>query len=231
MLYLTHGHATYSDQDHQGVPITTGDIWQRFPNVLHSVTCHEFCRWYFVAVPSPVLDLLKIAGIKTVNQITFYIGKHRHINKRFERVQQQLHTGPHSQRPNCMMAMQQLMINLHQMAQHDSKNPASWLEEAQEQLSQKLDKRLKTQQVAETLNLSYAKFRKAFTQATGISPGQFRIRQRIEKAQEQLAGTSLSISKIADHLGYPDVYSFSAQFTRFSNMPPAQYRKQWQWER
>ncbi|MBN4061248.1 helix-turn-helix transcriptional regulator [bacterium AH-315-I18] len=125
--------------------------------------------------------------------------------------------------------MQQLMVYLHQLARQSPDHQENWLDQTRDLLSQHLDKRIKTQQVAEQVGMTYASFRKRFVDATGISPGQFRIRQRIQQAQEQLADTQLPIAKIAASLGYPDVYNFTAQFARYAGMPPGQYRKLWQW--
>jgi AraC-like DNA-binding protein len=181
-------------------------------------------------VPAAMMHLLEVTGINTLKQVVFHIGHHRHIIRRYEQVHHRLNTGPHSQLPSCLLAMQQLMIDLHQLATQTDHVQQDWLDKARQLLSEHLDKRLKTQQVAKTLNVSYASFRKRFTQATGSSPGQFRIRQRIQLAQEQLAGTQFPIADIAQNLGYPDVYSFSAQFARHTGTPPGQYRRQWQWD-
>lgn len=230
MLYQVTGHCLYSDDEHDQVPVSPGDVWQRLPDVPHSITCREMCEWYYVAVPAPVLRLLEVGGITTFKQIAFHIGHHRHIIRQFEQVHRRLNDGPRSQLPACMLAMQQLMIELHQLAQSPDNASEQWLNQARQLLSDQPHKRIAAQQVARKLNMRYANFRKRFTDATGISPGQYRIRQRLELAQEQLAGTPQSITQIARTLGYPDVYSFSAQFTRHIGMPPGQYRRQWQWE-
>jgi len=228
MLYLTQGSATYSDEQHLNIPIKAGDIWQRFPNVPHSVICHEVCTWYFVAVPAAVIPLLEVVGIEPYKQITFHIGIHKQIIRRYEQVHRQLNSHKQSQLPNCLLAMQQLMVDLHQLAKSPDNSQQHWLEQAKRQLAHAIDQRIGTEQIAESLNMSYANFRKKFTQATGSSPGQFRIRHRLQLAQEQLIGTQQSIADIAESLGYPDVYSFNAQFTRHLGTPPGQYRKQWQ---
>jgi AraC-like DNA-binding protein len=229
MLYLVQGRATYVDARHRSIPIQAGDIWQRLPNVVHSVFCHDDCVWHHVAVPAAVIPLLEVAGIDTIKPIVFHIGLHKHLIRRYEQVQRRLHEGIQSQLPYCMMAMQQLMVDLHLMAKSPGNNSDDWLDHARELLANDIDERLATEVIAEQLGLTYASFRKKFTQVTGTSPGQYRIRLRLQQAQEQLAGSQTPIADIAQNLGYPDVYSFNTQFTRHIGMPPGQYRKQWQW--
>ncbi|MFG0247336.1 MAG: helix-turn-helix domain-containing protein [Phycisphaeraceae bacterium JB051] len=231
MLYMVEGRATYVDDDHKAIPIKAGDVWQRLPNVVHSVFCHEPCMWHHVAVPAAVIPLLEVAGIDTIKPIVFHIGKHPQIIRRYEQVRRRLHDGPQSQLPYSMMAMQQLMIDMHQLAKSAGKDEEDhWLDRARQLLGQNLDQRIATENIADHLGMTYASFRKKFTQATGTSPGQYRIRLRLQQAQEQLAGSHLSIADIAQNLGYPDVYSFNTQFARHMGLPPGQYRKQWQWD-
>ena len=230
MLYIVRGKAIYRDADHHEVPLCTGDVWQRFPDVPHTIHCLEACGWYHVAVPAPVLQLLKVLHVPTLRTIAFHIGRPRLVIRRFEQVRKRLESGSRSQLDICLLAMQQLMIDLHRLARETSEDGSTWLDTAQLLLRENLNQRIKVDSIARHLNMSYTSFRTRFVTATGCSPGQYRIRHRIESAQEQLAGSSRPIAQIADHLGYPDVYSFSAQFSLYTGTSPGQYRRQWQWD-
>lgn len=66
-----------------------------------------------------------------------------------------------------------------------------------------------------------------FTFQTGlrwISPQQYRLRCKIENA-EQLLSMGHQCSEVADLLGYPDLYTFSHQFKLLTGMTPKEYRK------
>ena len=60
----------------------------------------------------------------------------------------------------------------------------------------------------------------------GVTPWEFVIRCRIEKAGNLLRFSSHSVSQIADLLGYADIYSFSKQFKAHTGQAPTQYRNQ-----
>jgi AraC-like DNA-binding protein len=79
--------------------------------------------------------------------------------------------------------------------------------------------------IAQSLGLGYAAFRKAFTRAVGMSPGAYRIRCRLERAQEMLVGSDEPMERIAERLGYCDPYAFAAQFKRFMGMAPGRLRR------
>jgi len=57
-------------------------------------------------------------------------------------------------------------------------------------------------------------------EATGVSPGK-RLRMiRMEEARGLLQCSSLSVSQIADYLGYPRVHEFSRDFAGYFKRPP-----------
>ena len=69
-------------------------------------------------------------------------------------------------------------------------------------------------------------FIRVFKQLKGITPGEFMIRTRIEAARNLLRFTNYSIARIADMLGYRDVYFFSKQFRQHTGLPPSRYRRE-----
>lgn len=77
-------------------------------------------------------------------------------------------------------------------------------------------------EIAERCGVKYNTFRRQFAQVYGMSPGQYRIRQRITEGCRLLA-MGVSVSRVAARLGYPDVYNFTHQFTAVMGIPPAKY--------
>jgi transcriptional regulator GlxA family with amidase domain len=57
------------------------------------------------------------------------------------------------------------------------------------------------------------------------SPGRMLREVRMNKARELLTDTNLSLSKIAEHVGYGSAMSFSLAFKREHNMTPGEYRR------
>ena len=84
---------------------------------------------------------------------------------------------------------------------------------------------LSVEQVAERCEMNYNTFRKQFKKAFGCSPVQYRIRYRITVAKQFLEA-GLPVSEIAITLGYPDIYSFTHQFTSVTGQSPTEYRNQ-----
>ena len=79
-------------------------------------------------------------------------------------------------------------------------------------------------EMAQKAGLSRSQFTRQFTTATGLSPERFFIQARIERATQLLHETSMTISQIADALGYRDVFYFSRQFRQITGKPASACR-------
>jgi AraC-like DNA-binding protein len=72
-------------------------------------------------------------------------------------------------------------------------------------------------------------FSRRFRRATGVSPTQWCLRQRIERACELLLSTNDSIEAIADHLGFSDRSHFQRAFRKQRACGPAAFRRTHSW--
>ena len=68
-------------------------------------------------------------------------------------------------------------------------------------------------------------FTKKFRSLTGVSPMEFLLSRRIEKAENLLKNTGLPIYTIADMCGFNNINYFIKTFRRFRCLPPAKFRK------
>ena len=64
-----------------------------------------------------------------------------------------------------------------------------------------------------------------FKQMSGYSPVQYLLRRRIGEAQTLLITTDLSITRIAEMVGYDTQSYFNLQFTKNVGMPPNKFRQ------
>jgi AraC-like DNA-binding protein len=79
-------------------------------------------------------------------------------------------------------------------------------------------------QFARVVGLSKYYLEKVFKKATGLSPYQFVIQMRVEKAKLLLASTSRSIIDISMELGFFDQSHFTNSFRNFTGTSPLAYR-------
>lgn len=80
-------------------------------------------------------------------------------------------------------------------------------------------------QIARDLGMGYTQFRTLFREETGLSPRQFQIDIRINKAKTLLRHTDRSVSELAAELGFSSVYFFSRQFKQKTGTTPMDWRE------
>ncbi|HLZ87622.1 MAG TPA: AraC family transcriptional regulator [Puia sp.] len=80
--------------------------------------------------------------------------------------------------------------------------------------------------LAAELHKDYSALSKLFSEAEGITIEKYIIQQKIEKVKEWLAYDELTLSEIADRLGYSSVAHLSAQFKKTTGFTPSAFRKQ-----
>lgn len=79
--------------------------------------------------------------------------------------------------------------------------------------------------MAASLGLSTTHFYRVFREHTGLSPYQYHLQVRIERAKQMLHGTTLSVKEIASALAFESPFHFSNLFKRKTGMSPSQWRK------
>jgi AraC family transcriptional regulator len=87
-----------------------------------------------------------------------------------------------------------------------------------------LDRDLSLSQIASIINISPTYFASLFKRATGTSPHQYVIQQRVEQAKVMLSKTDLAIADIALQVGFSSQSHLTQQFKRLTGVTPRQVR-------
>lgn len=78
--------------------------------------------------------------------------------------------------------------------------------------------------LARQLGLSYSRFRALFKEHTGTAPHQYQLDIRMNKARELLRRSNLSVTEVAERVGFSSVYYFSRLFKKREGCSPKGYR-------
>jgi AraC-like DNA-binding protein len=90
-----------------------------------------------------------------------------------------------------------------------------------------LDQNISLESLAEMAGLSTHHFARAFKQTLGMPPHCYVLQRRIERAQQMLRDTDLSLSEIALSAGFSDQSHLTRHFRRLTGVPPSVMR----WDR
>lgn len=92
-------------------------------------------------------------------------------------------------------------------------------------MSANLHRRITLAELAKTVNLSPAYFACRFKAETGVAPGEYLIRLRIDKASRLLASTFLSVKQVMAEVGFNSRINFIRRFRKNFHVTPSEYRK------
>ena len=87
-----------------------------------------------------------------------------------------------------------------------------------------LERDIKLADLAELLSMSPFHFSRLFKQSTGLSPHQYLLQQRVERAKQLLRNTDRLIADIALECGFSSHSHLSRKFRQFTGMTPKAYR-------
>jgi len=95
------------------------------------------------------------------------------------------------------------------------------LKHIEEQLASPLD----TGQLGKLVHLSPSRFHTLFRSVFGTAPGHYRQALRMQKAQQLLISTDLTVDEVGRRVGHVDPFHFSRIFKKLSGASPSIYRK------
>ncbi|MDK1386235.1 AraC family transcriptional regulator [Sinorhizobium sp. 8-89] len=103
---------------------------------------------------------------------------------------------------------------------------APWQERrAKEILLAHLDGDIALEALARECGLSRSHFARAFKETTGAPPHRWLLARRIERAQDLLLNSSLSITQIASSCGFADQSHFTRVFAKIVQAGPGEWRR------
>lgn len=118
-----------------------------------------------------------------------------------------------------------LLAQLERVATMTTQSPQHHLvQEARRLLSDPGHDQLKLETAAVELGVSYSWFRRAFRTQTGLSPQRFRLSQRLDRACQLLADSSLSVGKVSALLGFSSQAYFARMFRKETGFSPSVWR-------
>ena len=107
---------------------------------------------------------------------------------------------------------------------HLGRLPAHKLRRVIDFIEANLEENLTLTEIAQEADLSLYHFARAFKQTLGVTPIQYLMQQRIERAKQLLADSDLPLSEIALNVGFKNQSHFTTLFRKFTEMTPKAWR-------
>nr|WP_315030190.1 helix-turn-helix domain-containing protein [uncultured Chryseobacterium sp.] len=92
-------------------------------------------------------------------------------------------------------------------------------------LKDKLGQAISVEYMAESMNMSVRNFSRVFLKESGMTPGKFLEKMRLDQAKDLLEYTEMGIDMIAGKCGFGSASSLRRLFLKHISVSPAEYRK------
>ncbi len=183
---------------------------------------------YWVGFKGPYADTLREQGLLSPEKPLHAVGLHNRILSIYSQIFELVR----SQQPLYQARAASLVVTLiaEILAPERTAAPHAdseqLLEKARSLMAEDLYGAVNLAAIAETLGISGAQLNSVFKSFTSMTPYQYYISVKIQKAKEMLENGGLSIREVASRLGFSDPYYFSRLFRRKVGLPPSRWNAQ-----
>jgi AraC-like DNA-binding protein len=234
--YLVHyvirgqGHFRILGRDY---PVHAGDSFFIYPGELVSYTSSAEDPWLYRWIGfkgARAEELLSHCGI-TRHKPVAGTGNKRRMIALFAQMERLLHAGQAS----CDLqssGYMRLILSEYMQGQSAASEPkeessmiVQQVEQAIRWLTLRYYQEISIEQMAQTLGYHRTHLSKMFKQHTGMSPMNFLLKIRMERAKHLLMQEKLTIEQVASSVGFSDPLYFSKQFKKWYGRSPSDYRQ------
>ena len=237
--FLMRGQQTYR-VGQRYYQISGGDVFVTFPDEPHSTgdapEGKGILYWVIVKIPPAGSNFLGLVGrearalrtaLTTLPARRFRGEKHAHVH--LDAVAEQ-YFDQHS--PLRGVAMHQHLIALllgvvasAGLRQPHTEHAVSLLDRVTQLLGENLSEPLSVSALANETGLSVPRFKAWFKEHTGVPPGEYALRMRVEEARRRLATSARSVTDIGHELGFSSSQYFATVIKRYTGLTPVQLRR------
>ncbi|MHB1157337.1 MAG: helix-turn-helix domain-containing protein [Phycisphaerales bacterium] len=228
IVYVLRGSGRFADASGHWHKVAAGDLLQHAPRQRYSLLPDADGRWaeVYIAADGSFDRVLRATDYRAVDHPVLHPGLESQLVERFEQVHHALRSADDATL-ECLPAwLLETVLIARGLEHRGGADPhARWVQQACRLLGGDLEHRRNLPGVAEELGVGYERFRKLFVERMGLSPREYRIRRRIDRARELIQQDGLSNKAVAYALGYADPFVFSKQFKQVVGISPAEFRK------
>jgi len=234
LIYITHGEGVFESKTGGKLVVKEGSIILLFPDEWHRYKPNENTGWneYWVGFKGPIADQLVTNKFFSRQKPLIRIGFREEIVAFFNDICDRTNTERRGYQPLISGEILHLLGFLHAISKenewNDSNDPeTSLVSKARVIFRENIETSISAEQVSSNLGVSYSLFRKVFKKYTGISPGQYLIQLKIERAKLLLTFPDKLVKEVAYDLGFDSCFYFSKLFKEKTGLSPVNYRERY----
>lgn len=228
LIYITKGSGYVRFEGAEDIRISTGKILMIFPNQKYQYYHLEETEWkeYFIRFEAGAVYNQLIRSLFFEDNQVVEIGFKEELVVLFRRVIDVVKNGFKS----SQIYLSGMLLHILGLIISETKNNAikkreiQLTEQAKIIMNENIFNEITVQEIASRLNISYTTFRINFKKHTGLAPVKYFHELRLNKAQQMLRETSLSVKEIAYMLQFSSTNQFSTIFKKTIGVSPKALR-------
>lgn len=226
IIYITKGKGSFSSYE-KTYQVNGGTIMLLFPGIRHSYQPDIATGWneYWVGCIGNTLDALVQNNVLSPSQPIFHLGLHDTIlsiyhdifnRVKLQRPGYQLRLGA-----SIMMLLADIIGYTRQSNQRDYSDTV--VDKAKFLFTENIMGNIEIEQISNHLGISISHLTNIFKSYTGMTPYQYYINLKINKAKELLETRKYSVKEVAYELSFESQYYFSRLFKKKTGVPPSHW--------
>lgn len=229
-VYISSGHGIFESKSFGQTAVSEGDMFLLFPGEWHSYHPDEASGWdeYWIGFKGLNIDSRVSNEFFLPREPIFHVGLNEDIVRLYRNaitIAQEQAIGFQQMLGGVANMLQGYAFALNRHNTFEDSESAEAIHKAKIIMTEKFSQRIGPADVAEAINMGYSKFRRLFKEYTGYAPLQYLQELRLQRSKQLLTSTDLSLTEIADEVGYDNADYFSAAFKKKNHITPANYRK------
>ena len=229
MLYFTKGGGTFTSVESSEITIEPGMILMLFPYAWHTYTPDPKTGWdqYWIGFKGNFADELVKNKFITPGNPVFKMG----FSEQLVKLYQQATEAAGQERIAFQQYISGIAVHMLGLVYYTLQNNqfideeiVSKINHAKLIMREYPTRQANPEEIAADLNMSYSWFRKMFKKYTGLSPTQYQLQIKVQKAKEFLTGSSMAVKEISEQLQFESINYFISFFKEKTSESPAEFR-------
>ncbi len=228
IVYVVRGQIEFETKSVSRAIVGTGTAILLFPEIWHRYRPVEKigCDSFWVTFQGDYADRLCEQGFLSPLEPLLETGMDELVLRPFTRLMDRTRSQPFGFQP--LIAADLLAIIAGMIAAVQRRQTSSHIQKVVCQAKAAMeaaDELPSIEDLVQASGLGRSRFFEVFKECTGVTPYQYHLQLRMNRARELLRGSGMSVKEVAAVLRFNSVYQFSRIFTKKTGMSPSRYRR------